>query len=426
MALLWQLNLSAPGFADLRVAVVSPFVDRRHGTERAIAELLERLTNKYCCEIHLYSQRVEDLALNNSNTKRTENSGSIIWRKVPYVPGPHIVQFIAWMFLNGILRRWDTFVGGNSFDLVLSPGINCLHPDVVVVHALFHRLKELAREQNADASAHVSFFRRVHRRVYYGLLTALERRIYTNSKVALAAVSKRTGGLLRDYFQREDVSVIPNGVDAKHFSLPARLARRAEARQRRGFRDEEIVLLLIGNDWRNKGLLTILEAMKALSASPLRLLVVGNDSTEPFRARALHLGVLGRCRWELSSPDVLDFYSAADAYVSPSREDSFGLPVAEAMACGLPVITSVFAGVSDYIDDGVDGYVLRKPSDAQALAKLLQELHANVDMRKRTGECAAKTALDWTWAQNAAAFWRLLEDSAAKKRLASTVPSELQ
>ena len=88
---------------------------------------------------------------------------------------------------------------------------------MVIVHALFHRLKELAREENHDRAAHAGFFRRLHRRVYYGLLTGLERRIYSDPKVALAAVSKRTAGLLKEYFHREDVCVIPNGVDAAAF-----------------------------------------------------------------------------------------------------------------------------------------------------------------------------------------------------------------
>ncbi len=413
----------------MRLAVVSPFVDRRHGTERALAELLERLARDYGCEVHLYAQRVEDLGVSDPQAARAGNSkesGAILWHKVPGIPGPHVAQFLAWIFLNGLLRWWHTKVGGASYDLVLSPGINCLHPDVVIVHALFHRLKELAREENEAASAHPGFFRRVHRKVYYGLLTALERRIYTNPGVALAAVSERTAGLLREYFQREEVSVIPNGVDTEHFSRAARLARRAESRQRRGFRDEDFVLLLIGNDWRNKGLPTVLEAMAAAPRLPARLLVVGNDAAEPFRARAVQLGVQDRCCWELSSPDVLDFYAAADVYVSPSREDSFGLPVAEAMACALPVITSVSAGVSDYIRDGAEGYVLRKPRDAEALAGLLQKLHANVDMRKRMGESAAKTALEWTWARNAAAFSELLEGLAVRKRLATTMPNKPQ
>jgi len=405
----------------LRLAVVSPFVDRRHGTERALSELLERLARDYGCEIHLYAQRVEDFEASDPHSQPSARSsesaptGAIVWHKVPSFPGPHVAQFLAWIFLNGFLRRWHTMARGASYELVLSPGINCLRPDVVIVHALFHRLSELAREENKKSSSEAGVFRRAHRRVYYGLLSALERRIYTDLNISLAAVSKRTAGLLQSYFHREDVTVIPNGVDTGRFSAAARLARRTESRNRRGFRDEDLVLLLIGNDWRNKGLPTILEAMAAVSGLPLRLLVVGNDAQESMRARAMQLGVLGRCHWELSSPDILDFYGAADVYVSPSQEDSFGLPVAEAMACGLPVITSVCAGISDYIQDGIDGLILREPHDAQTLGQLVERLQAQADLRLKLGEAAAKTALEWDWNQNAAAAWELLKRAKAKK-----------
>jgi glycosyltransferase involved in cell wall biosynthesis len=403
----------------LRLAVVSPFVDRRHGTERAIAELLERLAGDYGCEIHLYAQRVEDLRVSDPELPRVAHStesGAIFWHKVPSIPGPHAAQFLAWIFLNGFLRWWHTAFRDTSYDLVLSPGINCLHPDVVIVHALFHRLKELAREENEVSSGRAGFFRRIHRRIYYGLVTALERRTYNDPRVTLAAVSKRTAGLLKEYFHRENVCVVPNGVDTKHFSVAARLARRAEARQERSFREEDFVLLLIGNDWRNKGLLTILEAMSVPSLLPVRLLVVGNDIAEPFRARAVQLGLQDRCRWESSSPDVLDFYAAADVYLSPSREDSFGLPVAEAMSCGLPAITSVCAGVADYIRDGVDGFVLREPRDAQILSRLIERLQAEPDLRDKIGEAAAGAILEWDWNRNAAALWELLKQAKTRRR----------
>ena len=409
-----QPNPRAAGSADLRLAVVSPFVDRRHGTERALAELLERLADAYGCEIHLYAQRVEDLQLSDQQSAPSAKSGGIFWHKVPSIPGPHVVQFVAWIFLNGFLRKWSVLFGGVSFDLVLSPGINCLHPDVVIVHALFHRLQELAQGEKEKPAERGGFLRRLHRCAYYGLLATLERRIYTDETVALAAVSRRTAGLVNKYFHREDVCVIPNGVDTEHFTAAARLGRRSEARQRRGFRDDDLVLLLIGNDWRVKGLPTILEAMAILGGLPLRLLVVGNDVAEPFRASARKLGVEERCLWEPSRPDVLDFYAAADVYISPSREDSFGLPVAEAMACGLPAITSIFAGIADYVHDGVDGFVVRDPSDARALAELIELLEADGDLRRNLGEAAAKAILQWDWNSNAAAVWKLLSGVEAK------------
>ncbi len=67
------------------------------------------------------------------------------------------------------------------------------------------------------------------------------------------------------------------------------------------------------------------------------------------------------------SPDVLKFYAAADAYVGPSLEDAYGLPVLEAMACGLPVLASSHAGVSEIIDDGINGIILRDPRNTRGI-----------------------------------------------------------
>jgi UDP-glucose:(heptosyl)LPS alpha-1,3-glucosyltransferase len=398
----------------LRLAVVSPFVDRRHGTERALAELLERLARQQHCEIHLYAQRVEGLALAQSGVARSQDLGAIIWHKVPSTPGPHLLQFIAWFFLNSFCRAWDGLVHGLQFDLVLSPGINCLDADVILVHAFFHRLQELARENNR-ASPTPGFLRQLHRRAYYSLLAGLERRIYSDPKVSLAAVSQRTAALLHDYFRRQDVRVVPNGVDTTQFSPSARIAGRPEARLRRNFQETDFVLLLIGNDWRVKGLETALRAVAALRDLPILLIAAGDDSPDSFRETAKSLGIFERCRFEPSREDVLDFYAAADLYVSPSREDSFGLPVAEAMACGMPVITSKQAGIAALVSDGVDAFILLQYDDFQGLARILQRLYADKVLRQNTGAAAAQTALQWTWDRNAADIWDLLRDSAARK-----------
>jgi UDP-glucose:(heptosyl)LPS alpha-1,3-glucosyltransferase len=294
----------------LRLAVISPFVDRSHGTERALAELLERLAQRHHCEIHLYSQRVEDIAVCSPAARRAEEAGKIYWRRVPAA--------------NSLLRLGHLLRRRAPFDLVISPGINSLRADVVVVHALFHRLQEMSREQNAQTDARAGFLRRIHRRAYYALLVALERRIYRDRNVLLACVSRRTADLLARYFQRHDVRVIPNGVDPAQFSPSLRLSRRGEARLKRNFQSTDFVLLLLGNDWIVKGVPTILAAMAAVPALPLHLLVAGTDVVAPFRELANRLNVSTRFYCAPPQQDVMDFYAAADLYVSPSREDSFG------------------------------------------------------------------------------------------------------
>ncbi len=92
---------------------------------------------------------------------------------------------------------------------------------------------------------------------------------------------------------------------------------------------------------------TVLRAMGVLRELPVHVIAAADDSPESFRETAKSLGISERCRFEPSREDVLGFCAVADLYVSPTREDSFGLPITEAMACGLPVITSMHAGVAD-------------------------------------------------------------------------------
>jgi glycosyltransferase involved in cell wall biosynthesis len=433
----------------LRLAVVTPFIDRQHGTERALAELLERLSREYCCEIHLYAERVQDLEVTQSghpqqpvilsrpqdgegpqpsahrptrqrnsidptNAAGVSSAGSIRWHPVRSIPGPHLFKFLFWLLANTTIRWWHRIARGLRFDLVLSPGINCLDADFIIVHAVFRRLRELAREQPQQPfvpETRSSTPRRLHRSAYYATVAAFERIVYRNRKKKLAAVSQRTAELLALSFGRKDVRVIFNGIDTLQFSVPARLARRQGARYRRKLSDDELVLLLIGNDWRMKGLPAVLESLAAASDLPLRLIVAGSDFPAHFQGIVEHLKVGKRCLWESTRPDVIDFYAAADIYVSPTREDSFGLPVAEAMACGLPVITSRFAGVSERIQNERDGFILSNPMDVPALTSLLRRLHADASLRESIGEAAAAVAQNWTWDRNAAEIWAWLRSA---------------
>ncbi len=402
----------------MRLAVISPFVDRQHGTERALSELLEGLADEHGCTIYLYSQRVEGLQLRPPQLVPSEDSGSITWRKIPSAGGPHLLQFLVWMFLNTIYRFWDRTVGNLRFDLVLSPGINCLDADFVMVHAIFRRLKELSAQEGSRPPGD-GLLSRWHRHAYYGLLAGLERRIYANRAVALATVSERTKKLLTTHFHRQDIVVIPNAVDSREFSPDLRLKHRLAARSRRQLREGEMVLLLIGNDWRAKGLPCVLEAIQAASDKALRLIVVGNENPSRFLAEAKRLGIARRVQFEVSGQDALELYAAADVYVSPSLEDSFGLPVLEAMACGLPVITSPFAGVSELVTHEIDGFVLNKPQDAEELAGVLNRLAADSEIRNRIGAAAAIRAKSCDWHQNSSAVFKRLEDLLARKSFGS-------
>ena len=395
----------------MRLAVVSPFLDRTHGTERALSEVLVRLAKNYPCEIHLFAQKVTDLPVISLQESPPPHRGAIVWHPVKPFRGPHLLQFFVWYFRNRKERQKSARRSGKPFDLVFSPSINCSDADAIIVHALFHRLSLLSKQDRSSAGV----LRKLHRNIYYRLLTFLENRIYTNPSVALAAVSPRTKSDIAKFFQRTDVQIIPNAVDTEVFSSQTRQVYRSAARQNLQFAPDDIVLLLIGNDWTVKGLPTILQTMRQIQRRNLRLLVVGADGPAPFQKIAASLEIQQFCRWEQPSSDVLRFFAAADIYVSPSLEDSFGMPAAEAMACGLPVITSSRAGISAFVKDGIDAFVQKNPLDSAELARLITALSEDATLRQRVGAAAEVKAQNWTWDKNAAQVWQFLNSALAAK-----------
>jgi len=240
---------------------------------------------------------------------------------------------------------------------------------------------------------------------------ALERRIYTDPKVRLAAVSKLVSAQLEKHFGRTDSVVIPNAVDTVIFNSEARLARRSVSRHRLKLDDSDFVVLLIGNDWKKKGLDQLLRAL-AFVEIPVHLLVVGRDDPGLYRSALRQLQLEDRVRFLAPSADVLSFYAAADAYVAPSLEDAFGLPILEAMACGLPVIASVQAGASENVLDGATGYLLRDPMNHVELAELIRRLTGDRLAAQKLGAAAAQyVKASASWDHNALTTREFLERS---------------
>jgi glycosyltransferase involved in cell wall biosynthesis len=389
----------------LRLAVVTPFVDKQHGTERVLAELLELLAAKHGVEIHLYAQRVSDIPLSSSEKPLPETSraGKIIWHRVSAIPGPHLFQFVWWYVANRVTRWHNAKFHGLNLDLSYTPGINAPDVQAITVHIVFHAFYEQVRQQlRLRSNSFGNWPRTMHRILYYRLIMALERRVYAKREIALSAVSQIVAKQLNDYFGRKDVCVIRNAVDTRQFNSAARLARRGAVRPQFGVAPSEFVFLLIGNDWKKKGLDALLEALGHCMDLPVRLFVVGKDAREGYLKQIERLQLGSRVTFLAPSSDVMQFYAAADAYAGPSLEDAYGLPILESMACGLPVIASTAAGASEIITDGKNGLLLQNPRDAEALAQLMRKLCASQELARSLGAAAEQTAARESWEAHAA------------------------
>jgi UDP-glucose:(heptosyl)LPS alpha-1,3-glucosyltransferase len=98
--------------------------------------------------------------------------------------------------------------------------------------------------------------------------------------------------------------------------------------------------------------------------------------------------------------DVEFYYAAADVYAGPSLEDTFALPPAEAMACGLPVIVSAANGTCEIMTNEQNGLILSDSTNSLELAQMLRRLYEDQDLRKRLEQNAAETAGKYTWERN--------------------------
>jgi glycosyltransferase involved in cell wall biosynthesis len=400
----------------IRLAVVSPFLDKSHGTERIAVEWIAQIAGDF--DVHVYSQRVEDLDLS-----------SITWHRIAKLPGPHIFNFIWWFGANHVWRAWDRRVKNLDYDLVYSPGVNCFDADAVSVHIVFAEFLRRVRPELAFArNPPRTWPLLLHRRLYYRLVIALEKRVYQRPATHLILTSRRSAEeLARFYGRYERLPLIETGLDHKAFNPELRIASRTEARRKIGLQDETFTLLLIGNDWRKKGLATLLDALTQLADLPVQLLVVSNEAAAVSQAVGQYARLSGMVHVLPPRKDVEFYYAAADAYVGPSLEDTFALPAAEAMACGLPVIISARAGASDIVHDGIDALVLNDPKDAVALAAMIRRLYIDERLRDHLGEEAAKTARQYTWERNGRELTAILEDVLLRKSgvAAQTLTQEL-
>ncbi|HEV2289466.1 MAG TPA: glycosyltransferase family 4 protein [Candidatus Acidoferrales bacterium] len=387
-----------------RLAVISPFLDKRHGTERSVVEWLNGIPEHF--EVHVYSQGVEDLDLSR-----------IQWHRIPKLPGPHLLGYVWWFAANHLWRAWDRAVRGLRYDLTYSPGVNCLNADVISVHIMF---AELLRKNTASMRLRdhplSDWPRLLHRKIYYHLIAKLERHLYRKPDVALLVIAQRISDGLQEFYGRADPSpVVYFGLDHGVFNPVRRLELRTAAREELHVKANEFALLLIGNDWLNKGLSTLLDAMDRLKELPLHLLVVGTDDRTPYIKAIQEKSLMKRVDLGPPRKDVEFYYAAADVYTGPSKEDALPLPPAEAMACGLPVIVTAKCGVSEIITNGQDGLIMQDAVNAEDLAAKIRSLYEDTSLRQGLGEKAAETARRFTWERSAREFDEVLCEVLRKK-----------
>ncbi len=309
------------------------------------------------------------------------------WQPVRVWPGKvgRVLGF-AWQ-ARQVLRR-------GRFDLVFSLE-RTLYQDVYRAGDGCHR-EWLARRR-----VFASLPERVHLSLspFHRSLIYLEKRLFQDPGLKLIiANSRQVAAEIRRHYQVAGgkLRVIYNGVDRERFA-PARVA--ALAAKTAGEHNLEPggpTILFVGSGFKRKGLQFLIGALPRLECREARLLVVGQGRTRSYEDLARRLGVGRRVRFLGRQAQVERFFAAGRVLALPTIYDPCSNVVLEALASGLPVITTAANGASEFIRVGENGAVLARPDDLAGLAAALDEyLERAADPRVQAAALEAVAELSW-------------------------------
>jgi len=212
-----------------------------------------------------------------------------------------------------------------------------------------------------------------------------------NAPVVLC-LSEYVRASVRAWYALDDahLPILFNAVDTHVYDPAARPDARAATRARLQLGPDDCVALFVGQDLERKGLREAVLAMQAFRENPrMRLVIVGRPSAREYLGLADRIGVRDRVIKAPYSADVYAFYQAADFLVLPTKHDPCSLVVLEALAMGLPVISTRFNGACEIMSEGVHGHVLDDPADVPRLSLAMETMLDDGTRRRMSEACVA-------------------------------------
>lgn len=162
-----------------------------------------------------------------------------------------------------------------------------------------------------------------------------------------------------------------------------RLYRRQQFLQQYGISCTEHILISVGELNKNKNHEIIIRAIAKLKNPTIHYFIAGQGGLREYLEHlAEELGVSKQVHLLGYRNDVVEFLQLADVFCFPSKREGLGLAAIEAMACGLPLITSYIHGIKDYSVSGVTGYSC-KPDDVDGFAQAISKMISSKDMQKK-------------------------------------------
>ena len=370
--------MNQPG-RRLRIAVLNRiFSPTGGGAERYSIALVEQLAARH--DIHVFAQQIDH-----------------VWPGVTYHQISTLLTKPRWFnqLWFATATWWATRKG---FDVVHSHE-NTWHGDVQTVHVLpvKHNLFN-GRKGWQLAFRWVKVLTSPRLLVYLWL----EHMRYTVRAGRRVVVISQT---LQTFFSASYpksmpmISLITPGIDLP--LLPISISMKHDAIKQLGLPHDKTCLLFVANDFRKKGLTTLIKAMQLLSDDVVLIVVGFSKQLTIFQQQVESAGLSKRVFFIGPLKEVTPAYHAADCLVHPTLEDTFAMVVLEAMAHGLPAVVSgaQYCGISSLLKNEITALILDDPRNEHILAKVLTRLLADKLLRKNLGESGRNFAHQFEWVE---------------------------
>ena len=383
-----------------KIAILIENFDKKGGSERRTYELVKRLKDN--------GNKITVFASSWSDTPPLVGDG-INFVKVPMTRWPFrfmaplTYAYFADRAVNPVRNKapkapdgclWQPVSNGvkkEDFDIIHSQ-TRTYYQDVATLGGGCHRAW-------IDEGSSLKLLDPFHRAVL-----SIEKRQFQNGNYKMIIVNSNLSkdGILKFYpVPEERIKVIYNGVDTERFSPANKERYRTEIRRRHNLSEDDFVILYVGSGFKRKGVSYLIEAVARLgnntiNKNRIKLLIVGKDKLMPYKRLAAKTGIDKNIIFVDYASETEKYYAASDIFALPTFFDPFANVTLEAMASGLPVITTKKNGASEIIEDGKDGFVINTPLEIDALAEKIRVL-LNPETRRNMANMAREKSKRFTW-----------------------------
>jgi UDP-glucose:(heptosyl)LPS alpha-1,3-glucosyltransferase len=368
----------------MKIAMTMENFSRYGGGAESYAVGLAQTLVSHGWEVHLYGHSWDG------------QPSEAIFHSIPKLPGwvPPSIRILSFAL------RHRKMIAHEAFDIVLGFG-NTLIMNVYQSHGGVHFISNIRKLQaiRNPFARWLKFMALLATPKYHARAWIESAPFRLNQQPVIIAISDMVRNDMADYFHvnKDEIRLVYNGID------PSRLrstvsGRRDELRKSLGFGDE-ILFLFMSYDFRKKGLRFLVEASgrlrDAVGASRFGLVAVGAQPSPTLQRLVdkLQLNKIVVFPGATREPEV--FYNACDVFVLPTFYDACSLVVFEAMAAGLPAITTESNGAAGIIHKGVDGMVLHDARNIDEMAEAMERF-LQPELLKSASEAAKQTASAYT------------------------------